>query len=48
MKGLMEFSTAKTSTETGYTSICKYMQRDNNDKEKREYILEAGASHTGE
>jgi hypothetical protein len=24
------------------------MQRDNNDKEKREYILKAGASHTGE
>jgi len=44
----MDMLTARTNTETGFTSICKYMQRDNNDKEKREYILKAGASHTGE
>ena len=40
--------TARINTETGHTSICKYMQTDNNDKERREHILKAGASHTGE
>ena len=44
----MDMLTAKTSMETGYTSICKYMQRDNDNQERREYILKAGASHTGE
>lgn len=47
----MVMLTAWTDTETGHTSICKYMQRDetnNDDKERREYTLKAGTSHTGE
>ena len=48
MRGLVELITARINTETGHTSICKYMQTDNDDKERREYTLKAGASHTGE
>lgn len=34
----MDIIIARINTETGHTSICKYIQRDNDDQERREYI----------